>query len=201
MRIRLYNDITARLARVRMVDGIPAYVSIERATEATETPNMQVIKSFDLWNENVVHLTQQRPFQTPAVFIEFLPIVWQQVGRKAKRATVGVRLHVVTATLATMNSPYKESVLFPLYLIRAIDTAMRGMAGVADERGLSYNTFVHAESATDHNHEQVSEHIETWQTKCHDCSAVLQDDHIQTPNDVTLDDGRVFSPCYNEKFA
>lgn len=201
MRIRLYNDITARLARVRMVDGTPAYVSVERATEATEKPDMQVIKSFDLWNENVVHLTQQRPFQTPAVFVEFLPVVWQPIGKQAKRADVTIRLHVVTATLATVNSPYKEAALFPLYLIRAIEEAMRGFAGAADERGLSYSTFAHTESATDHNHEQVSEHVETWHTMCHDCTAVVKDGRIETPHNVTLDDGEVFNPPYGEQFV
>ena len=47
----------------------------------------QAIKAFDLWNENVVQLTKQRPFEMPAVFIEFLPIVWSYAGRKAKHAT------------------------------------------------------------------------------------------------------------------
>ncbi len=201
MRIRLYNDITARLTRVRMVNGIPAYVRKKNATEATEKPEMQVIKSFDLWNENVVHLTQQRPFQTPAVFVEFLPIVWQPVGKGAKRADVTIRLHIVTATLATANSPYKEAALFPLYLIRAVEAALRKFDGAADERGLSYGTFAHSESATDHNHEQVSEHVETWHTMCHDCTAVVLDGRIDTPHNVTLDDGEVYTPPYGEQFA
>ena len=201
MRIRLFNDITAHLARVRMVDGIPAYVRKKDATEATEKPDAQVIKTFDMWNENVAHLTQQRPFQTPAVLVEFLPIVWQPVGKGAKRADVTIRLHVLTATLATVNSQYKEAALFPLYLIRAMEAAMRGFAGAADERGLSYSTFAHTESATDHNHEQVSEHVETWHTMCHDCSAVVMDGRIDTPHNVTLDDGEVYNPAYDEQFA
>lgn len=201
MRIRLYNDLTARLSRVRVVDGIPVYASGKNAAEAPETRGTQAIKHFDLWNENVVHLTQQRPFQTPAVFVEFMPIVWQPVGKQAKRADVTIRLHIVTASLATQNSPYKEAALFPLYLIRAIEEAMRGFAGAADERGLSYSTFAHTESATDHNHEQVSEHVETWHTMCHDCSAVVCDGRIKTPHDVTLDTGDVYSPAYGEEFA
>lgn len=201
MRIRLYNDITARLARVRMVNGIPAYVSKENATEATEKPEMQAIKSFDLWNENIVHLTQQRPFQTPAVFVEFLPIVWQRVGKGAKRADITIRLHIVTATLATVNSPYKETALFPLYLIRAVEAAMHKLAGAADERGLSYSTFAHTESATDHNHEQVSEHVESWHVMCHDCSAVVLDGREMTPHNVTLDTGEVYAPPFDEQFT
>lgn len=201
MRIRLYNDITARLLRVRMKDGIPVYVSEKYATEAVETPDTQAIKTFDLWNENVAHLTQQRPFQTPAVLVEFLPIVWQQIGKGAKRADVTIRLHIVTATLATVNSPYKETALFPLYLVRAIEEALRGFAGAADERGLSYSTFAHTESATDHNHEQVSEHVESWHSMCHDCSAVLLDGLQMTPHDVTLDMGDVYTPPFDEQFT
>lgn len=201
MRIRLYNDITARLSRVRMVGGIPVYVPENNATEATETPEVQVIKTFDLWNENVVHLTQQRPFQTPAVLVEFLPIAWQPVGRHAKRADVTIRLHLLTATLATVNSPYKEDALFPLYLIRAMEAALRGFNGAADARGLSYSTFQHTESATDHNHEQVSEHVETWHTMCHDCTSVVLDGRIATPHNVTLDMGEVYTPTFDEEFA
>lgn len=201
MRIRLYNDITARLLRVRMQDGIPVYVRENYATEAVETPDTQAIKTFDLWNENVVHLTQQRPFQTPAVLVEFLPIVWQPVGKGAKRADVTIRLHVLTATLATVNSPYREEALLPLYLIRAMEAAMRGLAGATDERGLSYSTFAHTESATDHNHEQVSEHIESWHTMCHDCSAVVLDGLTRTPHDVTLDMGDVYTPPFDEQFT
>lgn len=201
MRIRLYKDLTARLARVRMMDGIPVYVREKDTAEAAESPDTQAIKTFDLWNENVVHLTQQRPFQTPAVLVEFLPIVWQPVGKGAKRADVTIRLHVLTATLATVNSPYREEALFPLYLIRAMEAAMRGLAGATDERGLSYSTFAHTESATDHNHEQVSEHIESWHTMCHDCSAVVLDGLALTPHDVTLDMGDVYTPPFDEQFT
>ena len=81
MRIRLYDAITARLAHVRTVEGVPVFLDPKQADKTAQMPP-QAIKAFDLWNENVVQLTKQRPFEMPAVFIEFLPIVWSYAGRK-----------------------------------------------------------------------------------------------------------------------
>lgn len=201
MRIRLYNDITARLARVRIVDGIPAYIKTDEAAKASKTRDTQAIKHFDLWNENIVHLTQQRPFQTPAVFVEFLPIVWRQIGKRCKKADVSIRLHIVTSSLATVNTPYKDVALLPLYLIQAIEAAMCKFAGAADEHGLSYSSFAHMESTTDHNHEQISEHIETWHTMCYDCTEAIHDGLDKTPHDVTLDLGDIFYPEFDDEFT
>lgn len=180
MRLLLYNAILARLAHIREVDGIPVYIASE-----TEDLPPQAIKTFDLWNENVTQLTQQSPFVTPAVFVEFLPIVWQQSGRKAKYADVDVRLHIVTATLATTASPYKEQAFYRFSLARAIGQALVGYTGAADENGRHFGSFTQTESQTDHEHEQVCEDIETWTTRCFDCSAVGRD-LITTPSNVTL---------------
>ena len=50
MRLTLYDAILARLACVRTVDGIPAYIKEQNANSGAEMPP-QTIKAFDLWNE------------------------------------------------------------------------------------------------------------------------------------------------------
>lgn len=199
MRIRLYDAITARLVHVRTVEGIPIFFDPKQADKTAEMPP-QTIKTFDIWNENVVQLTKQRPFETPAVFIEFLPIVWSYAGRKAKHADVTVRLHIVTATLTTPNSPYKEQALYRFALIRAIEQALTNFSGAVDDRGLHFGTFVPQESDTDHNHEQVCEDIEVWRTSCFDLSAVGRD-LTTTPFDITLDDGEIFTAAFGEEYV
>lgn len=199
MRIRLYDAITARLAHVRTVEGVPVFLDPKQTDKTAQKPP-QAIKAFDLWNENVVQLTKQRPFEMPAVFIEFLPIVWSYAGRKAKHADVTVRLHIVTATLATPNSPYKEQALYRLALIRAVDQALTNFSGAVDDRGLGFGTFVPQESDTDHNHEQVCEDIEMWRVSCFDLSAVGRN-LVTTPLDVTLDDGEIFTALFSEEYV
>lgn len=198
MKLLLYRAILARLARVREVDGTPVYLAPKKGEKTAELPP-QVIKTFDLWNENVAQLTKQRPFPTPAVFVEFRPIAWRQLGRRAKCANVDVSLHIVTATLATANSPYKEQALHRFALMRAIEQALVGFSGTDDE-GRQFGTFVQSEDETDHNHEEVREDIAMWTTYCIDASAVERN-LITTPFKVTLDDGNVFTFAFEEEFV
>lgn len=199
MRLTLYDAILARLARVRTVDGIPAYIKEGNAVNGAENPP-QTIKTFDLWNEQVARLNEQRPFELPAVFVEFRPIVWTQSGGGSKYADVEVRLHILTATLATPNSKYKDAALYRLHLIRAIEQAFVGFAGVTQDRRRSFGTFVHIESESDHNHEQVREDLEIWRTRCYDRSMIGRN-LIETPFNVTLDDGNTFVFVFGEQFT
>lgn len=63
------------------------YLSLmERLKQLTDETGEPVIKTFDLWNEQVSFLEQEEAFETPAVFIEFRPVKWnggmpQQAGR------------------------------------------------------------------------------------------------------------------------
>ena len=199
MRLTLYDAILARLARVRTVDGIPAYIKEQKANSGAENPP-QTIKTFDLWNEQVARLNEQRPFELPAVFVEFTPIVWGQSGRGAKYADVEIRLHILTATLATANSTYKDAALYRLHLIRAIEQAFVGFAGITKDGTRSFGTFVHLESESDHNHEQVLEDIEIWRTRCFDRSMIGRN-LVETPFNVTLNDGDVFVFVFDEQFT
>lgn len=56
------------------------YIREQSANSGAEKPP-QTIKTFDLWNEQVKRLKEQRPFGVPAVFVEFCPIVWGQSGK------------------------------------------------------------------------------------------------------------------------
>lgn len=199
MRLTLYDAITARLACVRTVDGTPTYIKAENAVNGAKNAP-QTIKAFDLWNEQVARLNGQRPFELPAVFVEFRPIVWGQSGCGSKYADIEVRLHILTATLATPNSQFKDAALYRLHLIRAIEQAFVGFAGVTQDKRRSFGTFVHIESESDHNHEQVREDLEIWRTRCYDRSMIGRN-LVETPFNVTLDDGNTFVFIFGEQFT
>ena len=200
MRERLYKEISARLGRIYDVDGIPVYIRPNSSQNEPGTAEM-AIKHYDLWNENVAQLTQQRPFATPAVFFEFPPIIWTAAGMKTKRARVDIRLHILTATLATVGTQYEDVALYRFRLIQAMEDALRGMSGKPDARGRSFGTLAKVESDTDHNHEQVCEDIEVWATYCHDLSAYTQDGKVFTPFPVYLDTGDIFTSVFEDPFV
>lgn len=200
MRIRLFNEIAGRLGRVRIIDGLPVYLRPQEGENEANLPPL-AIKTLDLWNEQVDQLAQQQPFLTPAVFIEFLPIVWTKLGKGAQRAEVQIRLHIVSATLATVSSQYKEQALYRLRLTKAVQAALVGFCGSTDAEGLMFGTFVHTQSETDHNHADICEDIESWQTLCIDASAAISDGSTKTPHNVTLNMGDIFTAVFNDSYV
>lgn len=200
MRLRLFNDIEARLSRVRLVDDKVIYHRPKRGENAA-MPGTPAINHVGLWNENTTRLTQLRPFSPPAVFIEFYPITWGELGRNAVQGDMTIRLHIVTATLAQTDTPYRDEALQRFRLIRAVKAAFVDFGGKADKHGRSYSRFRYYGSSTDHNHEQICEDLEEWQTHCIDCSAVIDNGYILTPRNVTLDLGDIFADAFGEEMV
>lgn len=188
MRLRLFDDIEARLSRVRLVDDKVIYHRPKRGKNAP-MPGTPAINHVGLWNENTTRLTQLRPFSPPAVFIEFYPITWGELGRNAVHGDMVIRLHIVTATLAQTDTPYRAEALQRFRLIRAIKAAFVNFGGAADKEGRSFSRFKYYGSSTDHNHEQICEDLEEWMTHCVDCSATIDDNYVLTPENVILEFG------------
>lgn len=186
MRLRLFDEIEARLSRVRFVDDKVIYYRPKRGDNG-KMPGVRAINHVGLWNENTTRLTQMRPLNPPAVFVEFFPATWSQLGRNVIHADVTVRLHVVTATLAATDTPYRDEALARFRLIRAIRAAFVRFSGAADEEGRSFSAFQYLENITDHNHEQVCEDLEGWRTHCIDASAAVEHAAGMAQADVSLD--------------
>lgn len=200
MRLRLFDDIEARLSCVRLVDDTVIYHRPKRGENAP-IPGNPAINHVGLWNENTMRLTQMRPFSPPAVFIEFYPITWGELGRNAVHGDMVIRLHIVTATLAQTDTPYRAEALQRFRLIRAIKTAFVDFSGAADKEGRSFSRFKYYGSSTDHNHEQICEDLEEWMTHCVDCSATIDNGYILTPRNVTLDIGDILAESVGEEMV
>ena len=135
---------------------------IEQLKTLKDEKGEQRIKSFDLWNEQVDFIEEEEPFDTPAIFIEFLPMEWKMLGGRVQQADVSVRLHVVTpwAGSGSDGSLYQEQALQRFDLLEQVNTCLFNYEK-RSERG-DFCMFRRTASATNHNHGELVEDIETF---------------------------------------
>ncbi len=128
--------------------------------EAEEQPE-RLIKYVDLWNHNVEFIDEEQPWERPAVFVEFTPIVWETIkpGREYRSKPV-VNLHIVTdwAGDASASSELQDDALAVLDYSGIIHKALQGLEGE------HFSRFDLAETHTNHNHDEIVESIEVY--KC-----------------------------------
>ena len=143
MRKELYLGIIDRLKTLKDEDGTP------------------ILKTFDLWNEQVDFI-EEEVFDTPAVFIEFLPIAWVTLGGSVQQADLSLRLHVVTAWKGSERegSIYQEQALQRFDLVERIADSLFNFTQ-AHDRG-NFCMTRRTGSATNHNHGELVEDIETF---------------------------------------
>lgn len=166
MRKTLYLALEERLKQIVFVDGEPTF-----EPDADKRKGKRpVFQHFDMWNENILQLVKQRPFVTPALLVEYDPIRWNYGGHKVREADILMRLHVVTATAATAEAGgrYQDKALERFDIINGVTQALLSFS--FDDGVRQAGTFRQAESATDHNHEQVCDDIESWVAFCRDAS-------------------------------
>lgn len=139
---------------------------VERLKNITGESDEQVLKHFDLWNQNVAFIEQEAIFAMPAVFIEFLPIDWKSLGGGVQSAIIQFRLHLVTATpgSAADGSAFQPDAL---QLFDLLDSVHRSLSGF---RGPHFRQLQRVSSHTNHNHEELIESIETFAVNVDDVS-------------------------------
>lgn len=157
MRKTLFLTLTERLEQVVWIDGVPTFEPDAAKREGCR----RVFRHFDLWNENIPQLVKQRPFPTPAVFFEFEPLRWSYAGQRVREADVVLRLHVITATVATSEAGnrYRNKALERFDIIDALTQALLGFS--YDDGLRQAGTMRAYESETDHDHGEVCEDIES----------------------------------------
>ena len=116
------------------------------------------IKHVDLWNHNVEFIEQETVWDRPAVFIEFCPIRWEAHQRGVSyRAEALVKLHIVTDWVERLDTQGGDDVgIDELDLSEAIHEVI----GCLD--GDKFSGFDIVETATNHNHEEIVESIDTY---------------------------------------
>lgn len=149
MREELYRKLKARLEAL-CVNAAGEYYERPDGADADDELYPRAIRHVDLWNHNVEFLEQEAPWPRPAVFVEFVPFKWHAVVPGVEyRAQPMVNLHVVTDWAEQKN----------IGEFRLLDRIHELLAGLEGE------TFVEFDidsSATNHNHEDIVENIETY---------------------------------------
>ena len=147
MREELYRKIKYRLEAL-CANAEDEYFCVDDGVE-TE-PDDRVIKHIDLWNHNDAFLEQEAPWPRPAVFIEFVPFKWHAIVPGVEyRAQPLINLHVVTDWAEQKD----------IGEFRLLDKIHEQLAGL---EGGSFMEFDIYSSATNHNHEDIVENIETY---------------------------------------
>lgn len=131
------------------------------------------IKHVDLWNNNVEFLEQEVAWDRPAVFVEFAPINWEPHQRGVSyRAEPLVKLHIVTDWVESLDTQSGESPLTDCDADSSVDLlelseAIHGVIGCMD--GEKFSRFDLVQTATNHNHEDIVESIDTYQCVAYRC--------------------------------
>lgn len=128
----------------------------------------------DLWNDEVNQLNGGSAFALPAVFVEFEQIDWRQENNGARRATAGVRLHVVTRSVPTHGhrDPRMAEALALFDLLNDINRAMQAL------RGDNFAGFQLTTSATNHAHTELVESVERFAVAVQDVTAMRRDKRV-----------------------
>lgn len=151
MREELYRKLKARLEMLCIdVDGVYFDASAENMIDADVIEESRAIKHIDLWNHNVEFIEQEIAWARPAVFIEFVPFKWHAIVPGVEyRAQPLINLHVVTDWADQKN----------IGEFRLLDKIHEQLAEL---KGENFMEFDIDSSATNHNHEDIVENIETY---------------------------------------
>lgn len=149
MREELYRKLKSRLEAL-CINAAGEYYERPDDADTDDELYPRAIKHVDLWNHNVEFLEQEAPWPRPAVFVEFVPFKWHTVVPGVEyRAQPMVNLHIVTDWAEQKN-------IGEFRLLGRIHGLLAGLEG---------ETFVEFDidsSATNHNHEDIVENIETY---------------------------------------
>lgn len=170
MRKQLYLAIIAQLKLIQLNSQgkyITAPVPVTNP-EKIAAKAKQVIKTFDVWNNQLDYIEEEPPFALPAVFLEFLPIQWEARSKGVRGADVSLTLHVVTANRAPSKGTLgMETQAFAFFdLLDAINYNLYNL------KGDFFRYLTSAASATDHNYSEIIDSQETYTVQLTDKSAV-----------------------------
>lgn len=123
----------------------------------------QLIKHVDLWNQNVDFLDQEDAWPRPAVFVEFGTITYSAIkGTMAATGSGTVKLHIVTDWQGSAS----EGSSLQVEALEVFDLSEVIRRAIYDIKGEWFHGFLHVETATNSNHEEILENIETYNVRC-----------------------------------
>ena len=118
------------------------------------------IRHVALWNQQVAFLEEEEPFELPAVFVEFAPIEWGKYdkslksGRNILRSDPRITLHLLKPSTWTDTQTLEFTDCF--------SDRFAGISVKDNDGNILVGNFMHAASATNHDHEEIVESLETF---------------------------------------
>ena len=177
MRKILYRELKKRLSRLLLADGgnivFASEERIKQMVEAGETPDCAV-KHIGLWNRQVEFIGQEEHFPLPAVFVEFGKMSWRHQPGGLQDADLTIGLHVLTTA---MPEGY-DGEEFHLDLLDKINRCLHGFTGDY------WGAFKRSASIPCHDHEEILDDTEVYQTLLSDDSAVKKLVKWPVPPDI-----------------
>lgn len=110
---------------------------------------VEEVRHIDLWNNNVEFIEQEDAWERPAVFIEFGEITWSLFKGDCMRGSGQVRIHLVTDWAEGQHE-------------EAFRLSEKIASNLMELEGDCFNGMALANSATNHNHEDILETIDTY---------------------------------------
>lgn len=124
-----------------------------------------VIRHIDRWNNQLLLAEEEQPFLTPAIFIEFGPIVWRGLTNGVREAEVEIVLHIVTDS---RGGRWSDSIEV-FELLDEVHAALHGLHAIEDKRTM--DSLVHIQSITDSDFDELEDNRETYSCHVRDASA------------------------------
>lgn len=149
-----------------------------------EQPEPQpLFKHCDLWNRQVEFIEQETQFLTPAVFVEFMPIPWEQLGKNIQEADLTVRFHIVTPWHANtasniINPEVRATALSYLDIPTVLFRQLHGQHGSFGTG--NFNALTRVKSIPNHDHERFVDSIEEYRCRLKDLSYTVRTMAIDT---------------------
>ena len=167
------------------------YLAIEQKLMAVtdEQPEPQpLFKHFDLWNRQVEFIEEETPFETPAIFVEFMPIPWETLGQNIQEANLTLHFHIVTpwyANTAANTANVRDAALayldIPTVLFRQLHGQHGSFPNRQGEKPMgSFNSLTRVRSLPNHNHEKFVDSIEEYTCHLKDLSFGLRTVPVDT---------------------
>lgn len=132
-----------------------------QSLKAMLSAKLPEVNHINKWNDQLLNLEDETPFDRPAIFIEIEPIQWENTTKKTKKGAVSIILHIVTDCYNTFEDDVET--------LEALDL-MDKTTGVMEANKISYCTpFINTTTMPDNNHGNLIENkviFTTEYTKC-----------------------------------
>ncbi|MBO4327975.1 MAG: hypothetical protein J5831_01030 [Bacteroidales bacterium] len=170
-------------------------ITEEPAPGAISERPARIFKHFDLWNRQVEFIEQETPFQTPAIFTEFMPFQWRQLGQNVQEADITVRFHIVTpwyantaADVTEQHGEIRNTALAYLDLPTVLFRNLQGQHGTVEDNSDprnpnvigNFNAMTRVGSIVNHDHERFVDSIEEYTCHLKDFSYGIRTFQVET---------------------